>query len=68
MEFLNLNESVKTATHIAQVLAGECNNETYAPAHLLKALLHKEIGLHPFLLTLGKELAYLDGWSDKTLP
>ncbi|GHT39140.1 ATPase AAA [Bacteroidia bacterium] len=64
MELLNLNESVQTATHIAQAFAKECNNATYAAEHLLKSLLHKEIGLRPFLLKMGKDLAYLEEWAD----
>ena len=64
MEILNLNETVHTATHIAQAFAKECNNATYAPEHLLKALLHKEIGLQSFLVNMGKDVLYLEEWAD----
>jgi ATP-dependent Clp protease ATP-binding subunit ClpA len=55
MEFLNINESVKTAIRIAQSIAREYNNENYTPSHLLKALLHKEIGLRSFVQSMDKD-------------
>ncbi|MDR1198732.1 MAG: ATP-dependent Clp protease ATP-binding subunit [Prevotellaceae bacterium] len=62
--FLNLNETVKTAIRIAKSLAREYYNGTYTPAHLLKALLHKEIGLTGFLRDMGKDVNYLEEWSE----
>ncbi len=67
MDFLNLNESVKTAVHIAQEIAREYGNSCYTPAHLLKALLHKKIGLHGFLENLDKDIAYLEEWAEVRL-
>lgn len=64
MDFLNLNESVKTAIRIATAIAREYHNEQYAPPHLLKALLHKEIGLHSFLQSMDKDLEYFEEWSE----
>jgi ATP-dependent Clp protease ATP-binding subunit ClpA len=63
-EFLNLNESSKTAIRIAQSIAREYSNGEYAPAHLLKALLHKEIGLRSFIQSLDKDLTYLEEWAE----
>lgn len=64
MDFLNLNESVKTAIRIAQSIAREYANEFFTPAHLLKGLLHKEVGLQSFITYLGKEIAYFEEWAE----
>jgi len=62
--FLHLNESVQTAVRIAQSLAREYGNEHFTPAHLLKAILHKEVGLQSFITFLGKDLSYFEEWAD----
>lgn len=67
MDFLNLNESVKTAVRIAQEIAREYGNSCYTPAHLLKALLHRQIGLHGFLESLEKDISYLEEWAEVRL-
>ena len=64
MDFLNLNESVKTAIRIAQSIAREYGNEVYAPAHLLKALIHREVGLQSFIQYLGKDISYFEEWAE----
>jgi len=64
MDFLNLNETTQTAIRIAKSLAKEYGNECFTPAHLLKGLLHKEIGLQGFISYLGKELSYLEEWAE----
>lgn len=64
MDFLNLNESVQTAVRIAKSIAREYGNESFTPAHLLKGLLHKEVGLQGFISFLGKDVPYLEEWAD----
>ena len=64
MDFLNLNESVKTAIRISQSIAREYGNEKYTPSHLLKALLHKEIGLHGFIQSMDKDIEYFEEWAE----
>jgi ATP-dependent Clp protease ATP-binding subunit ClpA len=64
MDFLNLNESVKTAIKIAQSIAREYGNEVYTPAHLLKALMHREVGLQSFIQYLGKDISYFEEWAE----
>ncbi len=64
MDFLNLNDSVKTAIRISQAIAREYGNEYYSPAHLLKGLLHKEVGLQGLISHLEKEVAYFEEWAD----
>ena len=64
MDFLNLNESVKTAIRIAQSVAREYGNEHFSPAHLLKGLIHREVGIQSFINYLGKDLSYFDEWTE----
>ena len=45
-------------------MARDIANEYYTPSHLLKALLHKEVGLRDFLSSIGKDLGYLEEWAD----
>lgn len=64
MPTLLLNESMKRAVEIAQSLAKEYRNEFFYPAHLLRALLHKDVGLKPFLESIGKDAGYLIEWAE----
>ncbi len=64
MDFINLNESVRTSIRIAQSIAREYNNGVYGPPHLLKALLHKEIGLKTFLQSMDKDTEYFEEWAE----
>ena len=64
VSFINLNDSVKIALNIAQAVARENANEYYMPSHLLKALLHKDVGLRDFIVSIGKDLGYLEEWAD----
>ncbi len=56
--FINLDDSVKIALNIALAVARENANECYTPSHLLKALLHKDVGLRDFIISIGKDLGY----------
>ena len=42
---MTFTEDLKQAISISQSLAKEFSNAEFSPAHLLKALLHKEVGL-----------------------
>jgi ATP-dependent Clp protease ATP-binding subunit ClpB len=64
MSSLSLNESVKTAIEIAQSLAKEYRNGYFYPAHLLRALLHKDVGLSAFVESIGKDPGYLIDWAE----
>lgn len=64
MEFLNLDESVQSAIKIAKSIAREYGNKYYTPAHLLKALLHKEVGIGSFVTALGKDALFLEEWAE----
>jgi ATP-dependent Clp protease ATP-binding subunit ClpB len=61
---VNYSDELKQAVGIAQSLAKEFSNEKFSPAHLLKALLHKEIGLRSFLESLDKDTYYMDEWAE----
>jgi len=64
MSLTNISESVKTAIRIAQALAKEYHNPEFSPAHLLKGLMHKEVGLRTFLSTIGKDEEYISEWAE----
>src|SRR5665811_552906 len=61
---LHLSEALKRVIKIAQALAKENMQPEFAPAHLLKALLHKEAGLLPLLKTLDQDVYYLEEWAE----
>lgn len=64
MELINITDSVRDAIRIAKTLAQEYGNSHYSSAHLLKALMHKEVGLHEFLIAMGKDIGYLEEWAE----
>lgn len=64
MDFLNINETVQSVIRISKGVAREYSNASYAPPHLLFALMHKEIGLQSFVESLGKDTDYLREWAE----
>ena len=64
MDFLNINETVQSVIRISKGVAREYGNASYAPAHLLFALMHKEVGLRSFVESLGKDADYLREWAE----
>jgi ATP-dependent Clp protease ATP-binding subunit ClpB len=61
---ITLSDDVKRVVKIAQAIAKENMNAGFAPAHLLKALLHKEAGLQGLLKKLDKDIYFLEEWSE----
>ncbi len=61
---MSFTDSVKKAVHIAQAHAKDFAHSTFGPAHLLKALLHKEVGLRSKLESSGKDIFYMEEWAD----
>jgi ATP-dependent Clp protease ATP-binding subunit ClpB len=57
------NDSTRVVK-IAQAVAKENLNKNLNPAHLLKALLHKDAGLQGILKQLDKDIYYLEEWAD----
>lgn len=64
MDFLNINETVQSVIRISKGVAREYGNASYAPAHLLFSLMHKEIGLRSFVEALDKDPDYLREWAE----
>ena len=48
--------NLKQTINIAQSLAKESSNAEFSPAHLLKALLHKDSGLTELLMSLDQDI------------
>ena len=57
-------EDVRHAIDIAKSMAKENHNANFSAAHLLRALLHNDIGLGTYLGTLGKDVYYLQDWAE----
>ncbi len=64
MNVLLSNELLQEVIHIAKSIARENYNSTYTGAHILQALMHKNIDLHDFLLSLGKDPSYFYEWAE----
>ena len=61
------SDELKRAIGISQSIAREHSHEKVTPSHLLKALFHKDVGLRDFLLSLDKDVYYLEEWADVRL-
>ncbi len=61
---LNYTDELKKVVSIAQSFAKEYQNNSFSGPHLLKALLHKDIGLLNYLISLEKDVLYLEEWAD----
>ena len=59
-----LTPGSEKAIHIAQALAKENQHHRFSCAHLLKALLHKDVGLLPLLAELEKDVYYIQEWAE----
>ncbi|WP_430931184.1 ATP-dependent Clp protease ATP-binding subunit [Saccharicrinis sp. 156] len=57
-------DDLKRAIGISQSLAKEFSNAVFSPAHLLKALLHKDIELTDLLTALDQDIYYLEEWAE----
>jgi ATP-dependent Clp protease ATP-binding subunit ClpA len=55
---------MKAAVEIAQSLAKEYHNEFFYPAHLLRAMMHKDVGLKDFIDSIGKDAGYVMEWAE----
>jgi len=60
----NLTDETKQCIGIAQSLAKEFSNEFFSAGHLLKAVLHKDIGLTSFLESNGKDFYFMEEWAE----
>lgn len=64
INYLNISENTRVAIRIAKSYAKEYRNEKLGASHLLKALMHKDSGLHGFMKSLHKDIAYISEWAE----
>ncbi len=60
----SFSEKAKQALHVASQLAKENMHGHFSAAHLLKALLHKDLPLLRFLEDKGVDVYYLEEWAE----
>jgi ATP-dependent Clp protease ATP-binding subunit ClpB len=58
---------LKNAMEISSSIAREYSHATWGPSHLLKALLHNDIGLATLLSSHQKDIHYIREWADVRL-
>lgn len=61
---ISYNNSVKNAIHIAKSISREFFNDKYNSAHLLKALLHKDVGLEHIFSKINADIYYIEEWCE----
>ena len=59
-----LSDTLKQVAHISQAIAKENGHTCYSAPHLLKALLHKDIGLLSFIEGMGQDGYYVEEWAE----
>ena len=55
---------IEKVIHIAEQIAKEHHHANFSPAHLIKALLHKDFGLLRYLHNLDVDVYYIDEWAE----
>lgn len=61
---MQFSKTLEKSLHIAKAIAKENMHGSYASAHLLKALLHKDVELEPVLVQADMDVYYLADWAD----
>ncbi|MGB1283117.1 MAG: ATP-dependent Clp protease ATP-binding subunit [Polaribacter sp.] len=64
---MNFSSKSEEAIHIAKSIAKEHSHKEYSSAHLLKALLHKNIGMMPYIESIGQDAYYVEEWAEVRL-
>lgn len=67
MALYNYSSDLNQALQIARAVAKENQHERYGPAHLLKGLLHDDLGFSSHLASWGKDIHYLRGWAEQRI-
>ena len=62
-----ISDKLKEAVKIAQAIAREYSHLEYSSAHLLKALLHKSIGMLKYIESIGQDAYYIEEWAEVRL-
>ena len=60
----SFSTTAQQALHIASQIARENMHATYGAAHILKALMHKDLPLLTFLESKGTDVYYLEEWAE----
>lgn len=60
-------DELKRAFEIAQAIAKEYGNSSFSAAHVLKALLHKDVALLPILEGMDKDIYFMEDWAEVRL-
>lgn len=66
-KYATFTPEVQAAVRIASAIAKEYHHVYYTPAHLLRACLHKEVGLAVPLQSMGIDIYYLEEWAEVRL-
>jgi ATP-dependent Clp protease ATP-binding subunit ClpB len=64
MDLLSYSDQLKQAIQIAQSIAKDNRNDHISPAHLLKAVMHKDFEVRATLKSLKKDIFYIEDWAD----
>ncbi|MBK8566760.1 MAG: ATP-dependent Clp protease ATP-binding subunit [Saprospiraceae bacterium] len=64
LTLLTFTPELKLAIQIAQSIAKEHRNAEYSPAHLLKGILHNDVGTGSLLASWGKNIHFAREWAD----
>ncbi|QCW99884.1 ATP-dependent Clp protease ATP-binding subunit [Aggregatimonas sangjinii] len=59
-----MNTELEKAIHIATQLAEEYQQESFGPAHLVKAALNRDLSLLRFLHEKGVDVYFIEEWAD----
>lgn len=59
-----LSSATQELLHIAEANAKGYHNDKYSAAHLLRALLHKDIGLRSLIEEVNDDIYYIEEWAD----
>ena len=62
-----LSSKLEEVIHISQAIAKEYAHAQYSSAHLLKALLHKNIGMLKYIDSIGQDAYFIDEWAEVRL-
>lgn len=64
MNTLSFTDALQEVLNIAKNYAREYHSDYIDPAHLLKALMHKEIGLRDLVTSLKQDPYYISEWAE----
>ena len=64
MELLSFSDQVKRAIQIAQSLAKENANPEFSPAHLLRAVMNKDLEVVDILKSMKKDIFFIEEWAE----